>query len=133
MSRSLRRRLTGALGVTAIALASLTLTAGPASAAPNCNSPVFTACVKIVNQNVDAYSWRINVTRPNGKKWNRCLTGNQPHKTTYWKNVWFSNSDRVSMTAYRGKNCEGWSQTDKWRGEWSQTTDQYHMLVAYRR
>ncbi|MCX5049553.1 hypothetical protein [Streptomyces sp. NBC_00474] len=137
MSRSLRKRLAGALAVATMVGGSLTLAAGEASAAPYpspaCNSPVFSACVKIVNQNVDAYSWRISVTEPNGHRWERCLQGNEPHKTSYWPSVWFSNNDQFSMTAYRGRNCEGWSRTDAWRGDWSLTQDQYHMLVAYGR
>lgn len=133
MPRSLRKRIAGALAVATLAGGSLTLASGEASASPACNSPVFTACVKIVNQNVDAYSWRISVAQSNGQRWDRCLRGNEPHRTSYWTDVWFSNSDQVSMTAYRGQNCEGWSKTDQWWGDWNGTQDQYHMLVAYRR
>ncbi|MFF7265483.1 hypothetical protein ACFZCL_35095 [Streptomyces sp. NPDC008159] len=133
MSRSFRKRIAGALTVAALAGGSLTLAAGEASASPNCTSPVFTACVKIVNQNTEAYSWRIDVTQPNGHRWTRCLVGNQPHETSSWTNVWFSGSDRMSIKAYRGRNCESWSVTDRWWGEWTVTRDQYHMLVAYGR
>ncbi|MEU6505674.1 hypothetical protein [Streptomyces sp. NPDC046942] len=142
MSRSLRKRLAGALAVAALAGGALTLAAGGASAAtippsrpyphPACNSPVFTACVEIVNQSVDAYSWRISVTEPNGHRWNRCLTGGRPGETSYYPSVWFSNSDQVSLTAYRGGSCEGWSRNDDWWGDWRSTPDQYHLIVVNR-
>lgn len=136
MSRSLRKKLADALAVAAVVGGSLTLAAGESSAAaypsPACNSPVFTACVKIVNQSVDAYSWRISVTQPNGHRWERCLQGNEPHKTSSWTNVWFSSSDKVSLVAYRGRSCEGWSRNDNWWGDWSTTQDQYHMIVVNR-
>ncbi|MFJ7041889.1 hypothetical protein ACIQVC_00560 [Streptomyces sp. NPDC101112] len=140
--RSLRKKFAGALAVAALAGGALTLAAGGASAAtippprpfptPACNSPALTACVKIVNQSVDANSWRINVTQPNGHSWNRCLTGSRPGKTSYYTSVWFSNSDRVSLTAYRGGNCEGGTRNDNWWGNWSSTQDQYHMIVVNR-
>lgn len=142
MSRSLRKKFGGALAVAAMVGGSLTLAAGEAGAAtippprpvsnPACNSPVFTACVAISNHSVDAYSWRISVTQPNGHQWNRCLQGGRPHSTSHWTNVWFSNSDKVSLTAYRGQNCEGWSKNDDWWGDWSTTQDQYHLIVVNR-
>ncbi|MFF5496110.1 hypothetical protein [Streptomyces aquilus] len=136
MSRSLRKRIAGALAVAALAGGSLTLTAAEASAAPvpapHCNSPVFTACVEIVNQSVDANSWRISVTEPDGHSWNRCLTGTHQHETAYYTSVWFSNSDKVSLTAYRGGNCEGWSRNDDWWGDWRSTQNQYHLIVVNR-
>ncbi|MEV6948944.1 hypothetical protein AB0N07_44945 [Streptomyces sp. NPDC051172] len=136
MSRSLRKRIAGALAVAALAGGSLTLAAGEASAVPvpgpPCNSPVFTACVEIVNQSVDASSWRISVTEPNGHSWNRCLTGARPHETSYYTSVWFSNSDKASLTAYRGGNCEGWSRNDDWWGDWRSTQNQYHLIVVNR-
>lgn len=144
MIRSLSKRLAGALAVAALAGGSLTVAAGEASAAtaippqprpiPHaaCHSPVFTACVAISNHSVDAHSWRISVTQPNGHRWSRCLQGNEPHETSYWPSVWFSNSDKVSLTAYRGRNCEGWSRNDDWWGDWTTTQDQYHMIVVNR-
>ncbi|MFI6009658.1 hypothetical protein ACIBAG_12685 [Streptomyces sp. NPDC051243] len=142
MSRSLRTRFAGALAVAAMVGGSLTLTATEAGAAtfppprpiPHaaCNSPVFTACVAISNHSVDAHSWRISVTEPNGHRWNRCLQGNQPGETSYYPSVWFSNSDQVLLTAYRGGSCEGWSQNDDWWGDWRSTEDQYHLIVVNR-
>jgi len=136
MSRSIRKRIAGALAVAALAGGSLTLAAGEASAvpvpSPHCNSPAFTACVAISNHSVDAHSWRISVTEPNGHRWNRCLTGSEPHDTSHWPSVWFSNSDKVSLTAYRAGNCEGWSRNDDWWGDWRSTPDQYHLIVVNR-
>ena len=136
MSRSLRKRIAGALAVVALAGGSLTLAAGEASAIPvpnpPCNSPVFTACVAISNHSVDASSWRISVTEPNGHRWNRCLQGGREHTTSHWTNVWFSNSDQVSLTAFRGGSCEGWSRNDDWWGDWRSTPDQYHLIVVNR-
>lgn len=136
MSRSLRKRIAGALAVVALAGGSLTLAAGEAGAIPvpnpHCNSPVFTACVAIVNQSVDANSWRISVTEPNGHRWNRCLTGGHRGETSHYTDVWFSNSDQVSLMAYRAGSCEGWSRNDDWYGDWYSTPDQYHQIVVNR-
>ncbi|MFF5359225.1 hypothetical protein ACFY4I_07405 [Streptomyces scabiei] len=136
MSRSLRKKFAGALAVAALVGGSMTLAAGEASAftvsGPPCNSPALTGCVEIVNQSVDAHSWRISVTQPNGHRWDRCLLGNQRGKTSYYPSVWFSNSDQVKLTAFGGGNCEGWSRNDNWWGDWRMTADQYHLIVVNR-
>ncbi|MET9970958.1 hypothetical protein ABZZ80_34890 [Streptomyces sp. NPDC006356] len=133
MSRSLSKKLTGVLGAAGIALASLTLSAAPASAVPDCNSPVFTGCVWIDNYTKDVHSFRLDVTQPNGKKWNRCLIGTKPNRhTSTYPRVWFSNKDRVSVTAYTGGRCEGWSKTSNWHGKWVGPSQyQWWVLKAY--
>ncbi|WP_217213788.1 hypothetical protein [Streptomyces sp. AC550_RSS872] len=120
MSRSLRKRLAGALAVAALAGGSLTLSAGQASAAPECHSPVFTGCVRINNGTWKVHSFRLTVVQPNGRSWNRCLTGTRPNGTqTNYPDVWFSQRDAVFTTAYTGNNCEGWSKTDDPHMRWT--------------
>ncbi|WP_031475553.1 hypothetical protein [Streptomyces bicolor] len=133
MSRSLRKSVASIVGVAGIAAAYLALGAGPASAVPHCNSPVFTGCVWIDNHTHGVHSWRLNVTQPNGRTWNRCLIGSRPggHTSTY-SQVWFSGRDKVSVTAYTAKNCEGWSKSGAWHGYWvGPSQDQWWVLKAY--
>ncbi|GAA3808881.1 hypothetical protein GCM10022403_048710 [Streptomyces coacervatus] len=119
MSRSLRKRIAGALAVVALAGGSLTMASGEASAASTCNSPPLTGCVQIQNGTYNVRSVRLYVTEPNGHAWTRCLTGTTPlGHISYYPDVWFSGRDAVNTTAYTGGNCEGWSKTDNWHYRW---------------
>ena len=131
MSRSLRKRITGALAVAAIAGGSLTLSAGQASAAPECHSPVFTGCVWINNVTGNVHSFRLQVRQPNGHRWTRCLVGTWPGHSSTYPDVWFSAPDEVVTTAYTGGNCESWSKTDNWQRRWSgPNSNQWWVLNA---
>lgn len=131
MSRSLRKRIAGALAVAAIAGGSLTLTAGEASAVPTCNSPALTGCVQINNNTRDIHSYRLQVIQPNGHSWTRCLIGVRPGGwTSRYPGVWFSYRDAVFTSVYTGNNCEGWSKTSNVRMRWDGPNEEQWWVLS---
>jgi hypothetical protein len=132
VSRSLHQRISGVGAVADVAASSLILATGEASAS-TCNSPALTGCVKIVNNATNVLSWRLNVTEPNGKRWNRCLIGSIPGgRTGTWSGAWFPRGDRVSVSAHTCPNRDGWSGADAWYGSWSGPDgDQWWTLTAH--
>jgi hypothetical protein len=97
------RRIVTLAGAVAASASIISLPAVANAATPDCN---LSKCLALENQptgGVKVYSWRIAAT-------GQCLTGAQPGKTGFWKNVYPLSPDGIPwpvINAFGADNCKG--------------------------